>query len=188
MNFKSISGAALLVVFLLEAGGLAAAPEPLVIDPAQSRVEIDVKATVDAFTAKLETYQAAITVDGGHVTTAVFRFNFGSIRTGKEGRDEAMNDWQETSRHPDGAFTLTALEAAGGARFNARGTLVLHGVSREIVFPVSVITDRRIYAMDGEATLDTREFGLRVIRKFGLLKVEPLVKVRFHLQGAVAGR
>ena len=96
-----------------------------------------------------------------------------------------MNEWLETTKHPEGVFTLSALEPAADGRFEARGTFVLHGVSREIVFPVSVITDRTLYAIDGVATLDTQDFGLPVIRKFGLLKVDPVVKVRFHLQGTV---
>jgi polyisoprenoid-binding protein YceI len=162
-----------------------AAPETLVVDAAQSRVEIVVKATVDSFTGKLGAYKAAITVDGGHVTATTLTFSFKDVHTGKDGRDEAMHEWQDTAKHPDGVFTLAALEPAADGRFEARGTFVLHGVSREIVFPVSVITDRTLYAIDGVATLDTQDFGLPVIRKFGLLKVDPLVKVRFHLQGTV---
>jgi polyisoprenoid-binding protein YceI len=173
------------LVMILVAGRSVAAAETLVIDPAQSRVEIVVKATVDSFTGKLAAYDAAVTVEGGRVATAMFRFNCSAIRTGKEGRDEAMNQWLEASKHPEGVFKLAALEPAADGQFNARGTLALHGVSREIVFPVSVITDRKVYAIDGEAPLDTRDFGLPVIRKFGLLKVDPLVKIRFHLQGAV---
>lgn len=172
-----------LLVFALMALTASAAPEALVIDSAQSRVEIVVKATVDSFTGRLDGYKAAITVDGGHVTAATLKFNFSDVHTGKTARDEAMHEWQETAKHPDGVFTLAALEPAADGRFNARGTLVLHGVSREIVFTVSVITDGSLYAIDGVAPLDTRDFGLPVIRKFGLLKVEPQVKVRFHLQG-----
>ena len=183
MKFPAWSAA--MLVLVLAIGRLAAAPESLVIDRAQSRVEIVVKATVDSFTGKLDAYEAVVAVEGGRVTAAVVKFNLSAIRTGKEGRDEAMNEWLETAKNPEGVFTMTALEAGVDSRFSARGTLVLHGVSREIVFPVSVITDRKVYSIDGEVPLDTREFGLPVIRKFGVLKVDPLVKVRFHLQGAV---
>lgn len=163
-----------------------AVPQELVVDAAQSRVEIVVKATVDSFTGRLDAYRAEITVDGGRVTGATLSFHFKDVHTGKGGRDEAMLEWQETVKHPDGVFTLAELKPADDGRFKARGTLVLHGVSREIVFPVSVITDRMLYAIDGVALLDTQDFGLPVIRKFGLLKIDPVVKVRFHLQGAVA--
>lgn len=164
--------------------GLAAA-DSLVINEAQSRVDIDVKATVDSFTGSLKHYKADVAVEDGHVVSAAVGFRFADVRTGKDGRDEAMREWENTPEYPDGVFTLTSLEPAAEGRLKAHGTLTFHGVKREIVFPVSVITDRNLYAIDGVATIDTREFGLSVIRKFGLLKVDPLVKVRFHLQGSV---
>jgi len=167
---------------------LAAAPEPLMMNGAQSHVEIVVKATFDSFVGKIDVYKAAITVEGGRIATAALRFNFNAIHTGKGSRDEAMNEWQETVRYPEVGFILAALEPAAEGHFTARGVLALHGVSREILFPVAVITDRKIYAIDGEARIDTRDFGLPVIRKFGLLKVDPIVTVRFHLQGATAAR
>lgn len=173
----------ILLIAAVSVSGLAAA-ETLTINAEQSRVEIEVKATVDSFTGKLKHYQADVEVADGHVVSAVVRFRFADVHTGKDGRDEAMHDWQETGKYPDGVFTLASLEPAAEGRMKAHGTLQFHGVTRELVFPVSVITDRNLYAIDGVATLDTREFGLPVIRKFGLLKVDPLVKVRFHLQGA----
>ena len=54
-------------------------------------------------------------------------------------------------------------------------------------FPIAVTSDGRLLAIDGEAVLDTREFGLPVIRLLGLLKVDPQVAVRFHLQGTRGG-
>ena len=166
---------------------LFAAPAPLTIDPAQSRIEVIVPCTMDSFTGTLDAYAANITVDGVRVTAATLAFNFTDVHTGKSGRDEAMHEWQATPQNPKCAFVLSSLEPifGSGSRFNARGTLTLHGVTTEISFPVSVTTDQQLYAIDGEAPLDTRNFGLPVIRKFGLLKVEPLIKVRFHLQGVV---
>jgi len=161
------------------------APASLVLDPAQSRVEVVVKATVDSFTATLSTYKAHIEVDSGRVTAATLAFDFADVHTGKAARDEAMNTWQETPLHPKCRFALGSLTADASGRLTAHGTLVLHDVSRELDFPVYITTDQRLYAIDGEAPVDTRDFGLPIIRKFGLLKVAPVVVVRFHLQGAV---
>lgn len=164
----------------------AAAPAPLVIDRAQSHIEIVVKATVDSFTGRLDAYEADIAAEGGQVTAATIRFRFADVRTGKDGRDEAMHEWQDTPKHPDGVFTLRSFaptEVAG--RLIAQGTLRFHDVTREIEFPVSITTDRTLYAIDGQAGINTQDFGLPIIRKLGLLKVDPLVKVRFHLQGTV---
>jgi polyisoprenoid-binding protein YceI len=180
-----IRGALLALLTVVSA---TAAERNLVVDRALSRVEVGVKATVDSFVAKLSVYDAAIRLDATapHVTAAVFRFKFADIKTGKPDRDEQMNAWQQTATFPDADFTLSSLTPAAEGRFLARGRLRLHGVERELSFPVSITSDQTLFAVDGEAKFDTRDFGLPVIRKFALLKVDPLVTVRFHLQGAVA--
>lgn len=166
----------------------AAAPETLLaVDRAQSRIEIFVKATVDSFTGTLGDYQPVVRIDPatGRVVAAEVRFRFADVKTGKPERDEQMHTWQDTARHPDGKFVLRQLVPDDGTagRHEAAGALILHGVSQEISFPVTITTDRHLYSIDGEATLDTRMFGLPIIRKFGVLKVDPSVRVRFHLQG-----
>ena len=191
---RLISSLAALLVTLTST--MRGAERPLAIDREQSRVEVLVKATVDSFTARLVNYHAAVTVDpkAARVTAATVSFRFEDVRTGKDKRDKEMHAWQDTATYPEGRFTLVALEpaagdggpVAGNGHLTARGTLVFHGATRELSFPVAVTTDRALYAIDGEAPIDTREFQLPVIRKFGILKVDPHVVVRFHLQGTVA--
>jgi len=165
-----------------------AAPQALVIDKDQSKVEILVKATVDSFTAKLANYNAAISVEPGaaKVDSAVFTFHFADVKTGKDARDAEMLKWEGTDKTPDGTFTLSKIDPVADGHFTAHGTLNFHGVPREMMVPVSVTMDGKLYAIDGEATLDTRDFGLPIIRKFLMLKVDPVVIVRFHLQGMLA--
>lgn len=165
----------------------AAAPLPLALDPTQSHVEVAVKATVDSFTATLDAYHATITVDSGRVAGATISFHFNDLHTGKAARDTAMHEWQDTRHHPDAVFTLKAIEPTDAdGRLNAKGVLVFHDVTREIAFPVTITTDQKLYSIDGEAPFDTRDFGLPIIRKFAVLKVDPVVKVRFHLQGTAS--
>jgi polyisoprenoid-binding protein YceI len=165
----------------------AAATRSLVIDPAHSQIEIVVKSTVDSFVAKLPVYEAAVSLeaDAPRVNAAVLRFKFADVKTGKDARDREMNEWQQTEKFPDGSFTLTTLTPAPDGRQLAAGSLRLHGVEHALAFPVSITSDQKLFSVDGEATLDTRDFGLPVIRKFAVLKVDPHVTVRFHLQGAI---
>ncbi|MBL9193084.1 MAG: YceI family protein [Opitutaceae bacterium] len=168
---------------------LFAAPKTLEVNKAQSTVEIVVKATVDSFTGRLADYQPTLIIDStsGKVTAASVAFRFADVKTGKEDRDKQMLTWAEEPKHPDGIFTLTEIQPDTVAgRHNVKGTLRFHGVEQLLEFPVSITTNQQLYSFDGEAILDTRTFGLPVIRKFGLLKVDPLVKVRFHLQAAAA--
>ncbi len=177
------------VRYILFAAGIAAsltgAERPLVIDYAQSRVEIVVKATVDSFVGRLNAFEPAVSLaEDGAVKSARLAFHFRDLATGKESRDKAMHKWQQTDAHPDGLFVLTSLEPAAGANATAFGRLTLHGVTRELRFPVVINRDGARYAIDGDAAIDTREFGLPGIRMLALLKVDPVVHVRFHLQGA----
>lgn len=167
---------------------LVAAERPLVVDKARSQIDIVVKATVDSFTGSLNDYDARLIVDDktGQVKATEVRFDFINVKTGKEKRDAKMHDWQDTPNHPQGAFVLQRLETMDDGKRMAFGHLELHGLRREITFPVVITRDQRLYAIDGEAVIDTRDYGLPVIRMMGLLKVDPMVKVRFHLQAELA--
>jgi len=162
---------------------LAAAETPLALDPAHSHIEVAVKASMHSFTAKLNAFDSRLGIDdAGRVATARVDFHFRDLVTGKADRDKQMHEWQQTDAHPDASFLLTALEPAANGAFNAAGKLTFHGVTRELRFPVTVTHDGPLYAIDGDAPFDTRDFGLPVIRMFGVLKVDPIVHVRFHLQ------
>lgn len=166
-----------------------AADRPLAIDLAQSRIAVAVTATVDSFTGRLERFAPGVAVDdAGQVTTATVDFHFRDFLTGKPKRDAAMHEWQQTATHPDARFELTSLtpKPAVPAAFTARGRFTFHGVTRELSFPVTITRTADDYLIDGDASIDTREFGLPIIRMLGLLKVDPLVHVRFHLQARLA--
>lgn len=170
-------------LLLLPSAALSGEERPLVFDPNQSTVDVVVKATFDSFTARLDAYQLTGRVDdAGGITSARLEFHFRDVLTGKLKRDAAMHDWQHTREFPDATFVLDSLAQRDGV-LRAFGRLTLHGVTRELDFPVTVAHDGDIYAVSGDAPVDTRGFGLPVIRVFGVLKVDPVVHVRFHFQG-----
>jgi polyisoprenoid-binding protein YceI len=162
---------------------LAAAERPLDLDPAHSTVEVAVRASLHSFTARLTTFETVLVADDtGRIRHGRVAFHFRDLLTGRADRDRRMHAWQETPAHPDGAFELVALEPAAPGSFVAVGRLTLHGVTRDLRFPVAISHDGPLCAIDGDAPVDTREFGLPIIAMFGVLKVDPVVHVRFHLQ------
>lgn len=171
----------------LAAHPLRAADRPLHVDFTQSRIEVAVKATFDSFTGRLSAYEPSLSVgDDGRIATARIAFHFRDVVTGKPKRDRAMHEWQHTPEFPDGEFVLTTLAPAADGTILATGRLSLHGVTRELSFPVTFTQQGSTSAIDGDAAIDVRDFGLPVIRMFGLLKVDPVVHVKFHLQGRLA--
>ncbi len=178
----------LLPLLLVLLAARPAAAGRLEVDPARSKMEFAVAATVDSFTGQLRKHEAEVILGpAGEVTAARFRFRCADLATGKDARDEAMQRWLGSAAHPAVEFVLDQFEpAAGGAGSGlAKGRLNLHGVERGLWFPVTVTADGAERVIAGEATLDTREHGLPVIRMLGLLKVDPLVRVKFELRGRV---
>lgn len=170
---------------------LSAAETPLIVDKQQSRIEYAVTATMDTFSGKLTAYDLDLASDPaatGKISRAELRFRFTDLRSNNVKRDQQMRDWQNTEQFPECIFTLTALEpAATAGRFTARGQFIFHGMTRDLVFPVSLShSEDGLHVIDGEARIDTRDFGLPIIRKFGLLKVDPVVTVKLHLQARPA--
>jgi polyisoprenoid-binding protein YceI len=182
MKFKSMLWLPLMAVAVANAS-------PVFLDMNRSVVEIAVKATIDSFVAQVQDYEASITVGPKtrQVETAVFRLNFASVKTGNANRDRDMNEWQQSDKFPDVVFTLTALEPAIGGKYLAHGQLRFHGVGRPISFPISIETNNQIIAMESNVTIDTRDYGLPVIKKYFILMVDPILRLHFHLQGKLAG-
>lgn len=176
--------AALALILTISSAARAADLLPLSVDPAQSRIDVAVHATVDSFVGTLSHYKAAIAINpaDGRIGSASLSFAFSDLKTGKSDRDAKMLSWEQGARYPDASFVLGSLSQTSGDEYRAIGTFTMHGVSRQITFPVSVTTDHKTYAVDGTVRLDTREYGLPIIRVALFLKVDPVVVVHFHLQ------
>lgn len=178
-----------LLLLLGLATGLHAARHALDVDPAASSFLIDVRATGDSFTATLPLFTVAAVLDDTDPssTSADVTFRVSDIKTGNDKRDRKMIGWFEADRFPEGRFTLRQLVREGDSdRYRASGVLSLHGKEKAVDFPVTIVPSATQWSLDGEAVIDTRDFGLPIIRMFGLLTVDPQVKVRFHLQAKPA--
>ncbi len=93
-----------------------------------------------------------IAVDPGHLlapeTQARFTVELDRFRTGIDLRDQHLRDtFLETARFPTAVFTLERVSAASSdslvprtpVELTAAGMLELHGVTRAVVIPVTVL-------------------------------------------------
>lgn len=177
---RSIRPLALLLLLPL---ALAAAERGLKVDRARSYVDVDVKATVDSFTARLEAYDLRATVDEkGRIKAAALAFRFADLRTGKAERDAGMIEWLGGGE-PAGRFELGILALTPSGQGRVSGNLTFHGRTELIEFPVNVVQADGAHVITGEATVDYRRWGLKKYRKLGVLTVDPFVKVRFKFTG-----
>jgi polyisoprenoid-binding protein YceI len=161
--------------------------KPFILDRAESHVDVTAKATLGSFTARLAEFNAVIKVDAaeGHVTSAQFGAELSAVKTGIADRDRNMMAWLQSAAFPEVSFELSGLDRAPDGALRARGLLRLHGQQHEICFPLAVSLDHGIETFDGSVELDTRDYGLPIIRFF-VLTVDPVLEVRFHLQGTLS--
>lgn len=165
---------------------LSAAERALKIDPSRSYVDVDVKSTVDNFTAHLDAYALRAVVDdkGKIKTGAALTFKFADLKTGKPERDEKMLEWLG-GNDPTGRFELGILALTPDGQGQANGNLSFHGATSLVEFPVNVAKNGDTYTITGEALIDYRSWKLKTFRTLGVLKVDPFVKVRFKFTGEV---
>jgi len=176
------------LALLLPMFGIAAAQAtagPVAIAPDSLEVSVAVKATMHSFTATVAGGELAVTGDAATRTieSAHYKFPWRGVTTGNKKRDVEMLEWVRADEHPDGVFTLKAIETRPAGTV-ATGTLEFHGNSREIGFPVTIEPAGNGLCISGEATLDHREWGLKQFRKLGLLSVNPTVTVTFKFETA----
>lgn len=172
----------LLAIVLLPLAALAA-ERPLKIDKSKTFVDVDVKATVDSFTAHLDDYAARMMVDdAGKIKSATFTFKFADLKTGKPDRDAKMIAWLGGGV-PEGKFELGNLALTPDGQGQVSGRLTFHGVTERVEFPVNVTKADGAYTITGETTIDHRTWNLKVIRIALVQKVDPEVKIRFKFTG-----
>jgi polyisoprenoid-binding protein YceI len=167
---------------------LGAASQTLVIDANRSSVEVGVQATIDSFTARFTSFTAELSIQGNGVegVSGQVHFILASLRTDDADRDEQMYKWLENDKFPNADVTLANLSPDGRGNFVGKGKLKFHGTERDVSFPVKIKLEQGILTAEGDATLDTRQYGLPIYRRFLIFSVNPFVHVRFRVTGRLA--
>jgi polyisoprenoid-binding protein YceI len=176
------------LLVLAPAGAFAAAADAppariLKVDRTRSFVDVDVKMTVGSFVARLERWDANFTFDdAGKIRTGTFKFKFADLKTGDPQRDADMLKWLGGG-DPEGRFLLGVLAAAPDGQGVVNGNLTFHDRTQRIEFPVQFTRAGDTYTLTGEVTLDYTQWGLKVIRRALVAKVDPEVRVRIKAVG-----
>jgi len=158
-----------------------------VVDRAKSNISVDVKASVHDFTGHLKDYKVKITGNAAKATPdkVALSWNFKDFVTGDKKRDKEMLHWLEHAKLPSGGFTLASFTKRVDGKMWAKGTLKIHGVSKTIEFPVTSVRKGKTLTVSGAVKLDHQDYKLKKIRKVLVLTVNPVVTVRFSLQGTI---
>jgi YceI-like domain len=104
-----------------------------------------------------------------------------SARDRREIEGNIEREVLEAGRHPLISFRSLAVERTG-EEARITGLLELHGVVREIAFPVRLYAGRAV----ARVTLDQKAFGIKPYRALlGALRVKPEVVVEVSVPGGV---
>jgi polyisoprenoid-binding protein YceI len=181
----------------------AADSRPFKIDTAASRVLVHVgKSGLFAFAGHEHEIIAPIragtvTLDPDHIERSSVELTFSAAQLRVAGRGEPDKDVPkvqqamvgpdclDAARFPDIRFVSRVVSrmrgAPAGLEVEVRGTITLHGFSREVAVPVHVTLGRDSLIATGTMTLRQSDFGISPISVAGVVKVKDAVTLEWYL-------
>lgn len=126
------------------------------------------------------TIEVRVGADGLHLDplpTAQLELPVELLRSGIELYDMEVQRMLEARKFPRLRGELLEVRPAGPGRYHLRGKLSLHGVTADLEGEVRVQVDGDVLEIEGEKTIDMRDFDLDPPRIL-MLRVNPEVAVR----------
>ena len=174
----------------------------LAIDPARSALGFSVSRPGETIEGRVHAFSGEVTVDPEHPgpgTSVFLRVEAASLETGNRIRDRKMrNSHLEVDRFPAIQFRSSSVGVSRGAaddpevagaepgplspgerrRALLKGVLSLHGVDREILFPVAIRYDNGTLTAEGDLSLRLTDHAIPLPR-FLWVVLDDEVKVHF---------
>jgi polyisoprenoid-binding protein YceI len=152
----------------------AAAQDTWVVDKAHSEVTFQIRHYVTRVRGRFTDFAGTIVAHAANpeASSVEFTIKAASIDTDNEYRDKDLRgaNFFEVDRFPEITFESTKVAPVGNDRYEVTGLLTMHGVSREIVLPVthlgSVATKDRQGregakgGFEASLTLNRKDFGI----------------------------
>jgi polyisoprenoid-binding protein YceI len=159
------------ILFVAAVAAQAADPtETYTVDPVHSSVAFKIRHFVSKVSGEFKDYSATITGNPKDPANASITFTIkaASITTDNAQRDKHLNsaDFFDTAKYPEITFKSTKITPKGGEQYDVAGTFTMHGVTKEIVVPVTfsgVVKDpwgneRAGFSVD--MTLNRKDYGI----------------------------
>lgn len=128
----------------------------------EGRVGFTVRQLKDDVEGSFATWSAEITFDeepkdgvNGHVSATIA---IDSLTLGSVTKQALQPDFFDAATHPTATFEADIVPADPG--YSALGTLTLRGVAQPVTLPFALTITGDIAVMEGETTLDRRDFGM----------------------------
>ncbi|MDA8021029.1 MAG: YceI family protein [Thermoanaerobaculia bacterium] len=159
--------ASLLLALLLTPGAFAQ-PIEFGIDAAHSAVSFKVRHFFTQVPGHFDTFDGAIVYDPAKPESSRVEMTIqaASIDTGNENRDQHLRsaDFFEVETYPTVRFESVSVTAKGDGELEVLGDFTLHGKTKRMTVPVSVLGlmrgEQARAGFSAEFTIDRKEFGV----------------------------
>jgi polyisoprenoid-binding protein YceI len=146
-----------------------APPTAYKVDPDHSNVAFTIRHFVSNVTGRFNDFEGTIRYDklAPAASGVEFTVRTTSIDTGNNDRDEHLRspDFFDAQKFPSLTFTSTEVKAKDASTLEVTGDLTLHGVTRRITLPVTVLGTAKV--PNGEKagfeilfTLNRKDYGI----------------------------
>lgn len=160
------------VVFLASPSASLPEAETYVVDPVHSTVIFRINHMgASNFYGRFNGIAGEFTLVEGGTGSVSVTIDAASVDTASEKRDGHLksSDFFSVEEFPKITFKSDALKHLGGSKYEAKGTLTMRGVSKEVTVAaerigVGEMQGRKITGFEGTVTIKRREFGM----KYGL--------------------
>ncbi|MFQ5564401.1 MAG: YceI family protein [Parvularculaceae bacterium] len=135
-----------------------------VVDMDQSRLGFTAVQAGDSITGAFGDFSAAIRFDPDHLEGATIdvSVDMKSARTGDRQRDLALpgKEWFYAKRYPAAHFVSSDVALVGDDAYEARGTLTIRDVSKDVVLPFTLAMEGDEARAEGALTLMRIDYGV----------------------------
>ncbi len=159
------------------------------VSPAESQLTVEAQSTLHPVHAGTSDLDGFLEVSwNGDGTLGMdpqpkmhVEFPIDRLRSGNALQDREMQKFIDAARFPKASADLREVQALPEpGRYKARGDITLAGRYRTYEGEFALTRNGDSVALDGELSLDIRDFGLRPPSLL-MLKIDPVVKVQLQL-------
>jgi len=154
----------------LAATAVSAEPLKLSIDAQHSSVGFRVRHLFTKVAGQFRAFEGTIDLDKENLAASrvVVTVQVESIDTNVEARDKDLRSARffDVARHPTLTFTSTGITDVAGGKGRIKGTLTMHGVSREVVLDAEFLGagkdpwGNERYGFHAETRVNRKDFGM----------------------------
>lgn len=168
--FAPRASTALLLIMGLAPGPALAQGVKLSVDPQHSNVGFRVRHLFTKVSGQFRTFEGTIDFDAKSLAASRVSVTIQavSVDTNVEARDKDLrsNRFFDVAKYPTLTFTSTAISDVSGSGGKIKGTLTMHGVSREVVLDAQYLGSAKDpwgnqrFGFHAETKVNRKDFGM----------------------------